>query len=549
MLPASFPDRPEFLIPRKQDAVNDRPALLCNNVALQSTCPADRKPVTVVVAARTPASPSGTLINGVGGGLSLDVFAMNWRALKQDVDLIGQTLSGIAADSTTVIAFTYDASDVWTWYLEGVEKATGTKALTFIAGKTFGFGSHSPSGSALAFGGHLGEVFVYDRVLTTPERQQVEQYLTTKWKLPAPPTDLPIPSTGLRGWFDAADASTFTDAGGGLVSAWRDRSSAGRNLFVLGGANPLRGGSQNGLPYCSFRIGTTGLFYNGSRVPDDNFTIISVARTVDTAARSYFMSAGQRYLFHTNANFKYGVRHEYAGGSIEDGAESINTWSIHGYLHSGPMASGTTTIRRDGTLAVTSSAAYAAGDGLFVGGGWTGDGWRANTDIAEVVMYDRVLSPAEITQVERYLGEKWGILVDPTGVDGLCGWWDADDAATFTLTGTLIEEWRDKSPSNTHLAAPGANYRPPRTGTQNGRTTVLFPHGYDFNVRSPRLPPLPPTGRSPCSECSRGSVPSRRGFRPSLVCSFLRGPCRSMATATYGSSTGRRSPASRTFTP
>jgi hypothetical protein len=64
----------------------------------------------------------------------------------------------------------------------------------------------------------------------------------------------------------------------------------------------------------------------------------------------------------------------------------------------------------------------------------------------------------------------------PIPLPGLAAWWDADDAATFTLTGALVEQWRDKSGAGATLNAPTAGKRPSRSGTQNGHTTVVFNH-------------------------------------------------------------------------
>jgi len=35
----------------------------------------------------------------------------------------------------------------------------------------------------LNFDGVMGEIIIYDRVLSTPERQQVESYLSPKWRI------------------------------------------------------------------------------------------------------------------------------------------------------------------------------------------------------------------------------------------------------------------------------------------------------------------------------------------------------------------------------
>jgi hypothetical protein len=53
-------------------------------------------------------------------------------------------------------------------------------------------------------------------------------------------------------------------------------------------------------------------------------------------------------------------------------------------------------------------------------------------------------------------------------------WFDADDSSTFTLSGTEISEWRDKSGNGFAVSQSTANNRPARTGTVRGRATVDF---------------------------------------------------------------------------
>lgn len=68
------------------------------------------------------------------------------------------------------------------------------------------------------FKGDIAEIIAYNRALSDSERQQVIDYLDTKYQIsPA----LPVPITGLRAWFDAG-TSIVKDATG-LVTSWSDR--------------------------------------------------------------------------------------------------------------------------------------------------------------------------------------------------------------------------------------------------------------------------------------------------------------------------------------
>jgi hypothetical protein len=72
-------------------------------------------------------------------------------------------------------------------------------------------------------------------------------------------------------------------------------------------------------------------------------------------------------------------------------------------------------------------------------------------------------------------------LISPLDLPSLVGWWDADDATTFTFSsGTSVSQWNDKSGNNYHLAQGTAGEQPTRSGTVNGRSSVVFDGTDDF---------------------------------------------------------------------
>jgi hypothetical protein len=67
----------------------------------------------------------------------------------------------------------------------------------------------------------------------------------------------------------------------------------------------------------------------------------------------------------------------------------------------------------------------------------------------------------------------------PTDIAGCVLWLDASDAASFTLSGSDVTAWADKSTGG-HSTAQSNNTRyPARTGTLNGLSTVAFLTGND----------------------------------------------------------------------
>lgn len=63
---------------------------------------------------------------------------------------------------------------------------------------------------------------------------------------------------------------------------------------------------------------------------------------------------------------------------------------------------------------------------------------------------------------------------NPKSIAGLSAWFDADDVSTFTLSGTAVAEWRDKSGNGYAVSQSTGNNQPARTGAIRGRACIDF---------------------------------------------------------------------------
>lgn len=70
--------------------------------------------------------------------------------------------------------------------------------------------------------------------------------------------------------------------------------------------------------------------------------------------------------------------------------------------------------------------------------------------------------------------------VNPRAIAGLVAWFDADDIATFTLDGSAVSEWRDKSGNGYAVSQSTGNNQPLRTGTIGGRACIDFDGSNDY---------------------------------------------------------------------
>lgn len=79
----------------------------------------------------------------------------------------------------------------------------------------------------------------------------------------------------------------------------------------------------------------------------------------------------------------------------------------------------------------------------------------------------------------------------PADLSNLVAWYDADDPATFTFSsGSVVSQWNDKSGNGYNLAQAVVAQQPSRSGSQNGRPTVIF-DGIDDYLRSPTFAAIP----------------------------------------------------------
>lgn len=228
----------------------------------------------------------------------------------------------------------------------------------------------------------------------------------------------PSSLSGLYSWFKA-DAVTGASDGAG-VGLWSDQS--GRGAHADSTAFPTdwpiyKTGQVNGLPVLRWDGVDDELFASGPPVlPGPAATVLAVIKPVAVAAIRVvlgpFNAAGTPQV-HVSAAGKLAV--QVGGGAVVGtGATSVSTsafsvaawtftsganWAV--YLNS-------TTADASGSTAVTLST---PGNGAqLVGRRDANDPFSG--DIAEIVVFDRVLTAAERTQMMRtYLGAKYGIAV------------------------------------------------------------------------------------------------------------------------------------------
>lgn len=310
--------------------------------------------------------------------------------------------ASVAADTSTRLYSTTIRPGVRsTVWRDGTQIATSTAATAMPRGLVVG-GAYVQTSEFSASA--VSEVLVYDRVLSDTERQQTERYLGAKWGLTVAGTESATMAPNPKAWFDATSATDLVETAltcAPAVTAWR--SSTGSRVLAPRVGAPA--GTYDPVGFAGrpavVTSGINNLVDPGMSLPGDA-TIAVVARPVGPAAR---------ILSSTGNNWLLGW---WAG---RERVAHFDSWLTNAGL--APAASGahlyTAVIDRgvlaevfaDGAFVVSSTSATTTPVGLSVGG-WGSSEFTAAA-VAEVVVFDRVLTVDERRTLEAYLAAKWGL--------------------------------------------------------------------------------------------------------------------------------------------
>ena len=352
--------------------------------------------------------------------------------------------------------------------------------------------------------GLMCEVVVYNSLLDTNKRQQMEGYLAWKWGLqgslpgthpyssvsPSQTLGLPvsratpftsfIPTSvsGCQLWLDGNDSSSLVLSGSN-VTQWRDKSASVNNATAVG------------VP--TYRVNTVvmgGSAYftlPGISANSTNEAFFMVVNWSSSGAEQPFfigttLNGGRCLFIGPGTTSLVGSSYNVANTSIgPNGGTPANTIIMVELMTSSLV----NTVFTNGQNAGSPVAASYSGGGTSIIGVGFNDGMPRATqyltgNIYEVVMYNTALTTTQRQQMEGYLAWKWGIQTSlptthpyystpyvpyslprvvtkasiqvwsPLRVSGTQLWLDGADSSTITGT-TSVTQWRDKSGNSRHL--------------------------------------------------------------------------------------------------
>lgn len=223
----------------------------------------------------------------------------------------------------------------------------------------------------------------------------------------------------LTHWY-RADAFNPATPDNTSLSSWTDQSGSGNNCSQTGALfrRPLyRSAQVNGNPAIEFDGGTR--FFDLNLVPTygSNFTVITVVRRYNGGTNQFFLgsrTASPNPTLSIGYMAAPGLRFAEYGTIAQSSTLAFST----GIAPSIAIAEFSTTSGKRITD-VVDGIAYRATNATTTNFAATADGWmgRGNSgtgmsgQIAEMIIYTRVLSAAELRQVQTYLSVKYGLSI------------------------------------------------------------------------------------------------------------------------------------------
>lgn len=225
------------------------------------------------------------------------------------------------------------------------------------------------------------------------------------------PAFTPKSIAGLALWLDASDATTITQVAN-AVSQWRDKS--GNNNHgnqATGTAQPLvQAAAQNGLNTLGFTSAASKaltLTTPIATLPGFTFAVVGQKPAGGGTNRLNPLSG--------DGSINYGLLHFsdnnfYSTSGVNNRLATNSPVALTAYA-SLIMANAGAVV--GSTLLVNGIAQVLGLNGVGTGTNWTSIGGNGNTfftdgSIAEIILYNSVLSAAQLTQLYTYLKTKWG---------------------------------------------------------------------------------------------------------------------------------------------
>jgi hypothetical protein len=299
------------------------------------------------------------------------------------------------------------------------------------------------------------------------------------------PSNIP----GLALWYDFSDTSTIDLSGDYQIIRVRDKSGTGRHGTPSNSAGAVW--AYDAITKGAFRTpeaASVTMVFDVSLNGSTNFYSAFAATTPVTNESNGILTAnaaGGFMFFSCNAAYRFGSTNGQVSTSAGDLHSTIVGSFIGGYEVKRSM---------NGLMIDLATITTPPVTGQEVPVKFGTYSTQANSGLYhEVILYSNVLSDYDRAAVDEYMIRKWMVpftttITGPTDISGCTLWLDTSGGASnFTLSGTNVVKWNDKSGNNYDVSTVGVTNRPIWHDISG---YVYFPPNTVMNTGAP----LPPTG-------------------------------------------------------
>jgi fibronectin-binding autotransporter adhesin len=225
---------------------------------------------------------------------------------------------------------------------------------------------------------------------------------------------------GLQFHIDASDINNdggaTNPADGATVTNWADTSGNGNDAGNAWNAPVYNTAGPNGMPVVTFTNDVLSTTHNFNAL--EGYTMITVSRYTGGDNERVFGSMDRNWLFGYHSNK---VKQFHYEGWVANGGGLDTDFHLHvGTItnDADPKATSWTDGNNIATDNTGSNNTLYRMDRLALGG-WRNNSETSNSDIAEALIFEGVLSEEDINNIAGYLAAKYGLA--GTGYDGALG--------------------------------------------------------------------------------------------------------------------------------
>ncbi len=334
------------------------------------------------------------------------------------------------------------------------------------------------------------------------------------------PPFTPLSLSNCSLWLDASDPTTCLKSGS-TVTAWNDKSGNGKNITITG---TLTFSNATG------NVGAANSVNTSASLNSYFTTSVDLRKSVTPNASVFiiyaWLAAGggaTAQTFWGNDNPNAANRVQFFDFSSVFNNNSYGYFLNNGYLYNPTQLNRSTTqmyelisqvgvtngtgVYFNGTLGPAGfgtevvNTSFSGNEILYFGGGETSSIYPSYTQFNEILVYSNALTQGQRQQIEGYLSWKWNLvgllpsghpfkyfppnstpnfapvrftnsIFQPPQISGCQLWLDAADPNVFTLSGSNVLQWNDKSGNRRNAIPRDITKTPIRYLGFNGRFTV-----------------------------------------------------------------------------